>query len=125
MPAEEQEQQQGSQARTLKRERCAVQQVGGSEENAAQNRDVPSPSQQQLERRRRLSGELCLAASAAVPALGQEQEEEAGEQVEAGLATLSLLCSPKGAVRKREVEGMKPVDLGSLRMRLRAALGVT
>ena len=119
--------QQGSQPRTLKRERCARQQAAGGEENAAQNTEVLSPSQQQLERRRRLSGELCLAAAVSAPGWGLE-EEGPQDEVEAGLATLSLCCSPEDSLHAgdEQLAGSQPVpaDLSSLRMRLQAALGV-
>lgn len=104
----------GSQARSLKRQRCpgsAGQLTAGSSENEPLNAAVLSPTQQQQERRRRLSAELSLAAALqvespggaaaaagasptalAAAAAGSEGDEEA----EASMAALSLNCSPGG-----------------------------
>lgn len=153
----------GSQPRSLKRERCGSQQQGQGqqawsreEENAPQNgaaaeaereAAVLSPSQQQQERRRRLSGELWLAAGWAVQpaaaAAGGEGQEGAEEgDAEAGMAALSLCCSPVGILRAGEppeagavqaleeeeeaqqrLQPKQGADLSSLRARLQAALG--
>ncbi|KAL4443332.1 hypothetical protein ABPG75_011069 [Micractinium tetrahymenae] len=165
----QQEQQHGSQPRSLKRERCpgsAEQRTGGSSENEPLNAALLSPTQQQQERRRRLSGEvdlaavlpvaspadaLAAAAYATPPPVAAAAACEGDEEAEAGMAALSLHCSPEGPAlqaapsglqvqehqseqeeqeqqqggQRSLTDGMVAADFSSLRARLRAALGVT
>lgn len=107
----QQQQQQDSLARSLKRQRCPGslrQPTGGGSENEPLNAAPLSPTQQQQERRRRLSGELHRAAPqlmgipdglATAAAEGPLRPTAAtagdddGEEAK-GMAALSLDCSP-------------------------------